>query len=188
MAVVKKDGLVVLKKHQKFNVDLLPAIQNLVSLGMSETDLGIILGHQGTDPRDFIKSLKQRNMDVKEACEVGKKMANVYLVAKAFQAATGYEFEEKETTYYECTKDGKKLDEPIARESKVKKRWAKPDTTLLLNLLYSRMPEDFSSIRSAKKNVTEIGDTSDEIKTMFGTLLVREAKRLKEVQEAEGGK
>ena len=156
------------KKYQlalrsKFSPALLPAITNLVALGMSESDIGIIVGYSGKNPREWLAGLKKRNQDVKIACDIGKKMANVALVARAFQLAmAGYEYIETE----EISKDGKII------ETKVKKKHAKPNVALLQTLLRSRLPEDFSNKIQIDKRTMNVGvDIDAEVDSFFGNLM-----------------
>jgi len=142
-SVVKKDNQYYLAKRSKFNTALLPAIQSLVGLGMSEADIGIILGYAGNDPREFLKGLKKRNQDVRDACEIGKKMARIVLVARAYNAAVGYDYTETDITYRMCDKDGVELKKPIPIEKKVKEKHAKSNPEMIKRLLSKCFPEEF---------------------------------------------
>jgi len=175
--------LMAKKKYQlalrsKFNPALLPAITNLVGLGCSEADIGLILGYAGKDARQWIKGLKKRNMDVRDACELGKRMANVALVSRAWQLAVeGYNYEETEETY----KDGKLV------ETKIKKKHNKPNTALLQTLLRSRLPQDFSQkIQIDKRTMNVDVDVDAEVDRVFGNLINRKKVESTEVKETEG--
>lgn len=170
----------VKKKYQlalrsKFNPALLPAITNLVRLGCSEADIGVILGYSGKDAREWIKGLKKRNMDVRDACELGKQMANIALVSRAFQLAmTGYEYVETEETY----KAG------VLIETKTKKKHTKPNVALLQTLLRSRLPQDFSQTIKIDKRTLNIDIDSDaEVDSFYGRLV--NDKKIVESKEIE---
>ena len=165
--------------HSKFNPALLPAISNLVGLGMSESDIGIIVGYSGKNPREWLAGLKKRNQDVKEACEVGKKMANVALVSRAWQLAVeGYDYLEEETTYKIV--DG----ERVETDFKTKKKPVKPNTALLQILLRSRLPEDFSqTIKIDKRTMNIDMDSEEEVNSFFGNLIDKKSVESKEIEK-----
>jgi hypothetical protein len=108
-------------------------------------------------------------VNVKRVCEAGLAAANVALVAKAFNAACGHYYEEESTTYARADKMGKALATPIALETITKKRYAKPDTTLLLNLLRFRFPDDFQDIKKSERKTLNV-DIAGEIEGFFGNL------------------
>jgi len=138
-----KTHLYQLALRSRFNADLLPAIQNLTSLGCSESDIGVILGYSGKNPREWLAGLKKRNIDVAEACALGKKMARIALVARAFQAAVGYDYTETDIIYRMCDKDGVELKKPIPIEKKVKEKHAKSNPEMIKRLLSKCFPEEF---------------------------------------------
>ena len=175
-----KEGVVSLKKHRKFSPELLPVIQNLLGLGLSEADIGIVVGYSGKSPKNFLKNLKQNNQDVREACEVGKKLANVYLVATAFKAATGAGFEERETVYSDSDILGNKLEEPIPIRTKVKTRYV-PDTAILAKLLETRMPQYFSGTKKTQSESINV-DVEGKISELFEMLPGRKRVESKEIK------
>ena len=77
-----------------FDVKMIPTIQNLTALGLTQLDIGIILGYAGKDPSKWITNLKRNHPDVKDAAEQGKKMALAQLVSSMFKAAQGYTYTE----------------------------------------------------------------------------------------------
>lgn len=171
------------KTHQlalrsKFNTALLPAIQNLTGLGCSEADIGIILGYAGKDAREWIKGLKKRNIDVRDACELGKRMANIALVSRAWQLAVeGYDYLEEETTYEIV--DG----ERIETDFKTKKKSVKPNPGLLQVLLRSRLPQDFSqTIKIDKRTMNVDMDIDAEVDRVFGNLINRKKVDSEEIE------
>lgn len=90
-----------LQKGAKFNFDFVEMASRMVAAGMTETDLGYVLGVKpGT-----IKKWKQRYAEFKEACSSGKEIAKQYLVAKGLRAAMGYDYEEVDQVL-ERNKDG----------------------------------------------------------------------------------
>ena len=79
-----------LQKGAKYNYDFVEMASRMVAAGMTERDLGFVLGVKpGT-----IKKWKQRYAEFKEACSSGKEIAKQYLVAKGLRAAMGYDYEE----------------------------------------------------------------------------------------------
>ena len=176
--VRKKDGAVSLKKYTKFEPILLPTIQNLVSLGYSDADIGIIIGYSGKDARNWLKGLKCRNKDVAAICEFGKYQANLQLVSRAFQLATeGYDYVEVVDEFpVVVDNDGKETMIGKLRR-KVKRKHIAPDRNLLWNLLCSRLSEYFGKVQKAKE-IPFSGNTDGEIVAMFGKLGVSKPKRI----------
>ena len=164
--------------RSKFNTVLLPAIQNLTGLGCTEADVGLILGYAGKDAREWIKGLKKRNIDVRDACVLGKEMANIALVSRAWQLAVeGYDYLEEETTYKIV--DGKRVESEV----KTKKKHTKPNTALLQTLLRSRLPQDFSQkIQIDKRTMNIDMDSEEEVNSFFGNLINKKIVESKEVE------
>lgn len=80
-----------LKKGAKFDVDFLELATRLVSAGMKEKEVAYFLGCTERD----VKGLKRKDPMFKKACEDGKELGLSYLIAQAFRAAAGYDYEEK---------------------------------------------------------------------------------------------
>lgn len=176
--VKSKEGVVSLKKYTKFDPTLLPTIQNLLSLNYNEADIGIIVGYSGKDARNWLKGLKERNDDVRAICEVGKHQANLRLVSRAFQLATeGYDYIETVDKFpVVFDPDGKETF--IGKmERQIKKKHIKADTNLLWNLLCSRLPEYFGSIKKSKSESFD-GDVEGEITAFFGRLSKIKTKKI----------
>jgi len=79
-----------LQKGAKYNYDFVEVASRMVAAGMTEKDLGFVLGVKPTT----IAKWKQRYEEFKEACSSGKEIAKQFLVAKGLRAAMGYDFEE----------------------------------------------------------------------------------------------
>lgn len=79
----------------KFNVPLLKVAQNLVALGFTEKDLGIVLGCKPTT----IASWKSRYPDFFNANKKGKQILKGILVAQMMRAAEGYDYTERTEKY-----------------------------------------------------------------------------------------
>lgn len=176
--VKTKEGVVSLKKYTKFEPVLLPTIQSLASLGYSDADIGIIVGYSGKDARNWLKGLKERNGDVKAICEVGRHQANLRLVSRAFQLATeGYDYVETIDEFLVIT-DDEGNGEAIPRvKRKVKKKHIKADTSLLWNLLCSRLPEYFGHVKRSKPESFD-GDVEGQVVAFFGQLGKKSPKHI----------
>jgi len=156
----EKTGIVKIRKYARFDKKLLPVIQNLIGLGFSESDIGVILGYGGKEPKKYLKDLKKRYPEVRDACRVGKQIADIQLVVRAYQAALGGEYEEEERIY-----DGN----GNLRETRIRKRLIKPDKSVLIKLLESRMPDLFGEVKITDKRSLNV-DITGEIRDFFGNL------------------
>ena len=140
-----------IEKGTRFDKNLLPLIQNLSAEGRSEADIGIVLGYAGKDPAQWLKDLKRNHPEVRDAWEAGRQLADLKLVQTAFEVATGYDFTETEESFRQIEKmvDGELKIVEIPVGSKIRKKYIKPDATLLFKLLcidflsISRMSRDF---------------------------------------------
>jgi len=156
-----------LKPRAKFDANWLPILQNLAGLGYTEADIGMILGHTG-DQRQFIKNMQRGHDEAKNAIQTGRQMANMALVAQAFKAACGYDYEE---SLEETDAEGN-----VVRVKKFKKH-QKPEPALLQFLLCNRMGDEFTSVHKIEVNKTEnsshlnIEATADQINELGGKLL-----------------
>ena len=80
-----------IRKDAKFNTPLLKVAQNLVALGFTEKDLGIVLGCKPTT----IASWKARYPEFFNANKKGKQILKGILVAQMMRAAEGYDYTEQ---------------------------------------------------------------------------------------------
>jgi hypothetical protein len=164
-------------KKIKFDLALLPVIQNLASLGKTEADIGMIIGYSGRKPGKFIAQLKKECPDVAIALEVGRRLADIELVTTAFEAAVGYDYTEMTRDYKfveirdEETGELIRREKTLVKEKKSDKK-QRPDSAILKMLLLSRLPDYF--IDSKKVTLTQIMEadpTEDEIRRFAGKLM-----------------
>jgi len=169
----KKPRKFSLAKGTKYDANMLPVLQNLAALGMNAADIGMIMGHTG-DARQFIKHMKGKHEEVCEAIEAGNSMANMQLVAQAFKAACGYDYEEIVEDYD---------DEGNLLRTKVLKKHQRAEPGLLQFLLCNRMEDVFSSVHKieVEKHETSvqvnIDESAKQINELGGKLLELSAKR-----------
>ncbi len=84
-----------IRKDAKYDkVAVVPVVRSLVGLGFTEDEIGIVLGVEGTT----LASWKQRYPKLFEANAEGKQIMKGILCAEMFRAATGYDYEEADTT------------------------------------------------------------------------------------------
>lgn len=151
----------------KYDTLLLPVLQNMAALGYNAADMGAMLGHTG-DQRQFIKNMQISHPEAKEAIQAGIQQANINLVAQAYKAGCGYDYQEIIEEYHaDGTLKGKKV---ITKHKP-------PESNLLQFLLCNRMSEDFSSVHRIevdRKDTTtniDVSVTSEQISTLGGKLL-----------------
>lgn len=151
-------------------------------MGATYADIGMIMGYAGKNLKDWVKTLIKKYPDAKEAVRVGKALADINLVSKAYIAAVGYDYEEK---YFRTVKikgeDGEcEMDYvPYSKSCK----HAKPSSDLIKFLLPNRMPEYFRDVKYLeidKRSVEFKGDINKEIASFFGKLtdIAKERKRV----------
>ena len=156
-----------LKPRAKFDANWLPILQNLAALGLPAVDMGMILGHQG-DCRQFIKNMQHNHPEADDAVQSGRELANAHLVAQAFRAACGYEYEEVKE---EFDGDGELIKRTVTP------KFMKPEPNLLMFLLCNRMEEEFKSVHKIEvnKNVNSVHAnvevTRNQIEELGGKLL-----------------
>jgi len=170
----------------KFDNVYLPVIQNGLAMGLTEGDLGMLVGYQGSDARNWLGNLKKNADDeLKLAVHEGQKAANTVLVSKMFKAAIGYDYEEK-VDIYEYKPTGKK-----GRPRKVKvgtKIYTKhqPGNAYLATFLSeNRMPELFKRhVEITRRNMNfnvDVEATADQISSLAGKV-VQFANERKQVE------
>ncbi len=171
----KKADPVVKDKHNKyvlqhragFDPKWLPILQNLSALRLKASDIGMILGHTG-DANSFIANMKKNNPEAKDAIDNGRRMANIEVVAQAFRAACGYEYEEEHKRY-----DAK----GDLVETKRFTKWQKGEPNLLMFLLCNRMGDEFKSVHKIevdRKSVSveaNVEVTGKQIQELGGKLM-----------------
>jgi len=134
-----------IRSDAKFDkVPTIPIIRNLVALGFTECDIGIVLGAAPST----ISSWKQRYPDLFQANAEGKKIMKGILVAEMMRAAIGYEYEEKDETFKELPvldDSGNKTGEYIKVLDKtvVHKKHQPGNSSLMTFLANNLLPADF---------------------------------------------
>lgn len=85
-----------IRKDAKWNhLSAIPVIKNLVALGLTEEEVGLIL----EVPETTLHSWKQRYPDIFNANLEGKKVMKGILCAEMFRSAIGYDYVEIDKTY-----------------------------------------------------------------------------------------
>lgn len=161
-----------LQKGAKFNFDFVEMASRMVAAGMTETDLGYVLGVKpGT-----IKKWKQRYAEFKEACSSGKEIAKQYLVAKGLRAAFGYDYEEVDQVLTR-NKDGELV---VTKETrKLKHKAVDKDLLIFFLINMARGSGEWKNVKSIevteKKqnlNITLTGQIeSDTIRKLAGAAI-----------------
>ena len=172
-----KERKYVLPERTQYDPNFLPVLQNLVALGLTESDIGAIVGYQGAHSEDWLGNLKQRHPEVQDACEIGARVSNANLVAHMVKAANGYNYEE--VKYRRDTDTG----EMVEYERTLKHHPANP--TLAMFVATNRMPDQFKHrIETTRKSfiIDAKGELSSaQIEKLAGTLM-EESRRVKQVE------
>lgn len=188
--MAKKEKKYNLPVHTRFTDQLLPVIFNLASKGYSEADIGLTLGYTG-DVDEWVKYLKKQHPEVADAIETGGKLANVALVSRAFEIATGLASQPErirvfKQKYVGTGEDGKPKFVRFLEKDQTKDVPIKPDGGLLWKLLCSRLPEYFREVSSLKidnRSVMLNADFAAEVSELAGNLI--EAVQKKKVESVE---
>ena len=175
-------------KECKFNSADLPVIQNLISLGYSESDAGMIMGYQGSN---WKLSAGKTLPEYKEAIEAGIKAADAALVHSIAQEAKGYEYTEVKETFKAVPDFDKETGQDSIKMVKVgETRTTKriPGNAKLAELLaVNRLPEMFKKVTEINKKIITgelTGEMTDkQVDGLVGRLL--EAIEKKKIIEAE---
>lgn len=191
----KKPRVNKIRKDAKFvNTPTIPIIRNLVALGFTEVDCGIVLGVEGST----IHSWKQRYPDLFKANAEGKKILKGILVAQMMRAATGYDYEEQDITYklpkMVDVEDDEELTE-LVRERLMKvpdkvvvhKKHQQGNATLMTFLANNLLPVDFprNPVSTEQNILAVIGDVEpNKIREFAGKLLSMGTER-KQVESKE---
>lgn len=128
-----------LPRDAKFSARFLEMATRLVAAGLSEKDLAYVIGTNLTR----IRYWKKHNPLFRRACEDGKEVAKVYLIAQGLKAAAGYNTLEKNIKIKRKVMTDGSVVEYAAEESHFHKH-VKPDSSLLVFMLanLSRMTKD----------------------------------------------
>lgn len=168
-------------------IEVTTIIQNLAKSGMSQADIGMILGCANSDKKGWLRRLRKKYSDIDDAYRAGAELSDIQLVKTAFEKAVGYEYEETEQKFEyvgkgNFDKDGDPILEEIPVEKVVKKKVRPPDAAMLRFLIINRMPQLFQDNNKRKKKVESevIDNESDRIDNFVGDLI-------KEVEDESGG-
>ncbi len=199
-----------LKKGAKFDYEFVMIAARLVAAGLTESDLGYVLGVKPTT----INKWKQRYEEFRLATASGssaKEVAKSHLIATGIRAAMGYDYEEMDIVEERTINPDYNPDDPdspetimIEKKRTTKCRHRQPDKDLLLFFLINMGRQtgdnDWKNVKSIeveqKKTVTNISLTghieSDAIRKLAGAALNeadnqdRKTKQIKsEVIDAE---
>lgn len=150
-----------------FNYALVKPIANMTALGMTEKDIGLIVGVSGST----IAKWKQRYPQIKKAYDEAKSVCASHLVAQMVRSAIGYDYEEKE--FYIVTDEETGEEKRKLKSIKVKHQKGEP--ALMTFLAKNLLPEQFTDKiqidkRDVKLNLS--GELAkDEIAGFAGKLL-----------------
>ncbi len=151
------------RKDAKYDkVKVVPIVRSLVGLGFTETEIGIVLGVA----ESTLHSWKQRYPQLFEANTEGKQIMKGILCAEMFRAATGYDYEEEDTTLrdiVETDEDGN----PTGKVTQVKVKTVvhkkhQPGNTHLQEFLANNLMKD-----TFPRNPTQV---TENIVTLIGSV------------------
>jgi len=167
----------VLPKGTHFDTRILPIIQNLTAMGLTESDVGTIVGYQGENAVDWIEGLKKHWPDVKDALDIGRKIADSNLVAQMYKSACGYEYTKRKF------KKDKETGEMVLIEEVVEHQPA--NAQLAMFVASNRMPEQFKHRIDVTKKGFVIDATqeisAEQIEKLAGALM-KEAEKTKIIE------
>lgn len=176
----KKDRKFTLPLRTRFDMALLPIVQNLVAAGMTESDIGVIVGFQGKNSDDWLNELKRKHPEVMDAYHAGRQIADSIQVAEMYRSAIGYDYEEVDEEF-SVNEEG----ELIKVGEKHKHRHQPGNAQLAIFLATNRMPDQFKNrIETTKKSFTINGQvelSGEQIERLAGKLL-DEGRRVKQVE------
>ena len=139
----------------------------IVREGGTIPDIGVILGCAEVCGEDWLAELKAQNLSVAEFLEISKTRADIDLIRVAVKAATGYSWiDTEEELEPRVNAKGAETGEFKVIKKRRKPKHQSADSTMLLRLLSSRMPEYFMERKEIKidKRVVEIkADAKAEI-------------------------
>lgn len=177
----------IVKRKTKLDMVLLPIIKNLAAKGLTEADIGMIIGYTGRNPGKFLTELSEKYPDVAIALQVGKNLADTELVTTAFETAIGYRYveETKEYKYVDVEDaDGNVTGrEKVLVKSKRTPKIQRADASVLKMLLMSRLPDQFTDTKKAQDIDPLIdGDSTEAELLRFAGAIMKIAKNTKEVK------
>jgi hypothetical protein len=176
-----------LQKGAKYDYEYVQIASRLVAAGLTESDLGYVLGVKPTT----IKKWKQRYKEFALATNNGssaKQIAKSHMLANGIRSAMGYDYEEVDIVTERCVNPLYDPDDPESQEYEMveKKRTTKlkhrpPDKDLLLFFIINmdRGEGNWKNVKSIeveqKKTVTTLNLTgnieSSEIRKLAGAAM-----------------
>ena len=179
----EKERRFKLKDGAQLDLSWLPIIQNAVSVGCTEADLGYLMGYDGKDAHTWFQHLKADNPHLKQAVDAGKALMKAHHVAEMMRVAWGYDYEEETFDYKSVPGPNGELREvQIGRT--VHKRHAKPNARLMEFIATNLMPDQFKRTFEFNKKNIDInikGELSkDQITRLAGDLLEAEVVEFEE--------
>jgi hypothetical protein len=161
-------------KACKFDSSDLPVIQNLLALGYTEADVGMLLGYQGSN---WKISAGKTLEEYREAINNGLRMADASMVENLCREAFGYEWEEVKTSYKAITdynSETGEVETKMVPQGKTVTKKRQPGNSRLAELLATnRLPDLFKRVSEIKKSSLEAKAelTEDQIGRLIGRLL-----------------
>jgi hypothetical protein len=164
---------------------LLPIVQNLVATGMTESDIGVIVGFQGKNSNDWLNELKRQHPEVMDAYHAGRQIADSIQVAEMYKSAIGYDYPEVDEEW-KVEKDEETGEETMIKVGEKRKIRHQPgNAQLAIFLATNRMPEQFKNrVETTKKSFIINGKvelSGEQIERLAGKL-IDEARQVKQIE------
>jgi hypothetical protein len=190
-----------IKKGAKFDYEFVKIAARLVSAGLTETDLGYVLGVKPTT----INKWKQRYEEFRLATASGssaKDIAKSHMIATGIRSAMGYDYEEVDIVTESTLNDDYDPDDKdstryimVEKKRTTKLRHRPPDKDLLLFFLINmdRGQGNWKNVKSIeveqKKTITNVNLTgqieSEDIRRLAGAAIVAADKEDRKVKMIE---
>jgi hypothetical protein len=187
----KKKRVNKVRSDAKYDkVEVVPVVRSLVGLGFKEVEIGIILGVKEAT----LHSWKSRYPKLFEANAEGKQIMKGLLCAEMFRAATGYDYEEVDTTYkvpISCSNAEEAVKQALMKTPEkvvVHKKHQNGNAELQKFLANNLMGETFprSQTQVTENIITLIGSVEPErIKQFAGKLIDLIESPRKQVESTE---
>lgn len=166
----------VLPPYTRFDTIMLPVIQNLAAMGLTATDIGVIVGCTPEAAKDWLDNVKKNHPEAREAWAIGAKVADANLVAQMYKTACGYEYTKQKYKADPATGEMTLVEESVEHQP--------ANAQLAMFIATNRMPEHFKHRVELSKQGLVIDSTNevsaDQIERLAGAL-VKEAERMKVV-------
>lgn len=179
-----KTTLYMRPKSSKFDETDLPVIQNLLGLGYSEADVGMLLGYQGSN---WKISAGKTCEEYQDAIDQGLKLANAYAIKELCKSSFGYDWEEVKTSYKPVEDYDPETGEAVTKMvpvAETRTRKHQPGNARLAELLVTnRLPELFKKFSEIKK--TEFSANAELSETQIDGLIGRLLEAVHGVKSVE---